>query len=110
LGDVTIVSSKKVGTVMNASLNRNQVEKRLLLAANEELEMVYAQKRDPCIALLISRNYRLLTQQPDAPELRIAWMQDAKYWWQEYLKKSTGKYVDFSFLIQDDSVFEPVYL
>jgi hypothetical protein len=95
---------------MNAPLTRNTIEKRLLLAANEELETVYNQTDDPCVALLISRNYNLLTQQPEDIDLRIAWMQKAKYWWQQYLKQTTGKYVDFGFLVQEALVFKCIDL
>ena len=38
---------------MNAPLNHNGVEKRLLMAAIEELEAVYIEAGDPCVALLI---------------------------------------------------------
>jgi hypothetical protein len=96
---------------MNAplSLNKNQAETSLLLAANETLELLYLTRPEPCIALLISRNYHLLTQQSSAPELRFTWVKDAKYWWQTYLRQSTGKYVDFSFLIRGEPVFKPIH-
>lgn len=108
MGYAEIVSGKTACKTMNAALARNTVEKRLLLAANEELEAVYNDRDDPYVALLISRNYHLLTQQPDELALRVTWMQKAKYWWHEYLKKSTGKHADFGFLEQGHALFKRV--
>lgn len=108
MGYAEIVSSKTACETMNAPLTRHTVENRLLLAANEELEAVYSDRDDPCVALLISRNYHLLAQQPEELDLRIGWMQKAKYWWHEYLKKSTGKHVDFGFLMQDHVLFKRI--
>jgi hypothetical protein len=95
---------------MNAPLNHNGVEKRLLMAAIEELEAVYIEAGDPCVALLISRNYHLLAQRLDNIDVRLVWMQQARYWWQQYLKHTTGKYVDFGFLVQETFVFKYIDL
>lgn len=94
---------------MNAPLNRKQVDTSLLLAANKTLVLRYLTKPESCICLLISRNYHLLAQQPNTPELRLTWMKESKYWWQSYLKKSTGKYADFALLIGDEPVFKRVH-
>jgi len=80
LGDAELISGQTVSTIMNAPVNRNTVEKQLLLAAIEELESDYILKNEACIALMISRNYHLLTQQSGEAELKLTWMQSAKYW------------------------------
>tara|TARA_R110002111_G_scaffold109121_7_gene167934 strand:+ start:354 stop:656 length:303 start_codon:yes stop_codon:yes gene_type:complete len=78
---------------MNAPIRTQAetVEQRLLLAANQQLESVFQRDSDPCVALLISRNYHLLIQQYPSLSARLSWVQKAKYWWQQYLNLSTGK-------------------
>jgi len=80
---------------MNAPLKSETSEQRLLLAANQQLESVYQREADPCVALLLSRNYHLLIQQQSSLVARLNWMQKAKYWWQQYLNLSTGKRYSF---------------
>tara|TARA_B110000037_G_scaffold11942_1_gene12823 strand:- start:261 stop:572 length:312 start_codon:yes stop_codon:yes gene_type:complete len=76
---------------MNAALKSKTRTYELLVAANNQLESVFLKKPEPCVALLISRNYNLLLQEQDQLTIRLNFMQKAKYWWQEYLKMSTGK-------------------
>ena len=80
---------------MNTSLKSESLEHRLLLAANQQLESVFQRNADACVALLISRNYRLLIQQHMSMTSRLNWMQKAKYWWQQYLSLTTGKRYSF---------------
>ena len=82
---------------------------RLLLAANEELESVYLTEEKACIALALSRNYRLLAQTKATLPQRYSWVNKTKYWWQEYLKHCTGQKVDLWLLSPElTTVFEPV--
>lgn len=93
---------------MNAPLNVNSVEKRLLLAAIDELTALYDRKKDACVALLISRNYQLLSQQLLDVNFRLASVEKAKFWRQQYVQHSASKYIDVDFLAQNDSVFKPI--
>ena len=94
---------------MNAPLKSKTAEQRLLIAANQQLESVFLQNPDPCIALLISRNYHLLMQEQTDLTARLNWMQNAKYWWQQYLKLSTGKRSSFmSYIDHDDLLFKRI--
>jgi hypothetical protein len=87
---------------MNAPLKSKTVAQGLLIAANQQLETVFSRSPEPCVALLISRNYHLLMQEQTNLTARLNWMQNAKYWWQKYLKLSTGKQYNFMFDIDHD--------
>lgn len=76
---------------MNAAVKSKTKSYELLIAANHQLESVFLKKPEPCVALLISRNYNLLLQEQVQLTIRFNFMQKAKYWWQEYLKMSTTK-------------------
>lgn len=76
---------------MNAAIESKTSSYELLVAANHQLESVFLKKPEPCVALLISRNYNLLLQEQAQLTIRLNFMQKAKYWWQEYLKMSTGR-------------------
>jgi len=76
---------------MNAAVKSKTKSYELLIAANHQLESVFLKKPEPCVALLISRNYNLLLQEQVQLTIRFNFMQKAKYWWQEYLKMSTAK-------------------
>jgi hypothetical protein len=80
---------------MTTSLKSNTTEHHLVLAANQQLEAVFQRKADACVALLISRNYRLLVQHQSPMTEHLNWMQKAKYWWQQYLNLTTGKRYHF---------------
>ena len=76
---------------MNAAVKSKTKSYELLIAANHQLESVFLKRPEPCVALLISRNYNLLLQEQAQLTIRLNFMQKAKYWWQKYLKMSTGK-------------------
>ena len=76
---------------MNAAVKSKTKSYELLIAANHQLESVFLKNPEPCVALLISRNYNLLLQEQAQLTIRFNFMQKAKYWWQEYLKMSTTK-------------------
>lgn len=76
---------------MNAAVESKTSSYELILAANHQLESVFLKKPEPCVALLISRNYNLLLQEQAQLTMQLNFMQKAKYWWQEYLKMSTGR-------------------
>ena len=76
---------------MNAAVKSKTKSYELLIAANHQLESVFLKKPEPCVALLISRNYNLLLQEQVQLTIRFNFMQKAKYWWQEYLMMSTAK-------------------
>lgn len=90
---------------MNAPLKSKTVAQGLLIAANQQLESVFLRNPDPCVALLISRNYHLLMQEQTHLTARLNWMKSAKYWWQKYLKLSTGRRPSFMTHIDHDDLF-----
>ena len=89
---------------MNAAVESKTSSYELLVAANHQLESVFLKKPEPCVALLISRNYNLLLQEQAQLTIRLNFMQKAKYWWQEYLKMSTGRRSKMMFDINHDEL------
>lgn len=89
---------------MNAAIESKTSSYELLVAANHQLESVFLKKPEPCVALLISRNYNLLLQEQSQLTIRLNFMQKAKYWWQEYLKMSTGRRSKMMFDINHDEL------
>jgi len=64
----------------------------VLLSANHQLEQIYYQQHDPCLALHISRNYSLLHKQQDRNDYQQQqWRDKAKIWWQLYWMERAGK-------------------
>lgn len=87
MGNDTICSCKHTSLVMmdlSVSVKRDNV---LLLSANNQLEQLYYQQQDPCIALHISRNYNLLQEKSAHNKEHDLWQEKAKLWWQLYLNK-----------------------
>lgn len=72
---------------MSQFLNQPEWQRDCLLAANRQLEQRYQQKPSACLALLISRNYRLLITQSERPDLKLLWQQLSKRWWQHYCRQ-----------------------
>ena len=89
---------------MNAAVESKTSSYELILAANHQLESVFLKKPEPCVALLISRNYNLLLQEQAQLTMQLNFMQKAKYWWQEYLKMSTGRRSKMMFDINHDEL------
>ena len=89
---------------MNAAVKSKTRTYELLVAANHQLESVFLKRPEPCVALLISRNYNLLLQEQAQLTIRLNFMQKAKYWWQEYLKMSTGRRSKMMFDINHDEL------
>lgn len=63
----------------------------LLLSANDQLEKMYYQEHDPCLALHISRNYHLLQKQDANNHHQQQWQEKAKTWWQLYWGERSNK-------------------
>lgn len=57
-----------------------------LIAANKQLEKIYRLQPSACVALLISRNYRLLVTQYEQPDIKHIWQQLSKRWWGLYCR------------------------
>lgn len=66
----------------------------LLLSANQQLEHMYCQRHDPCLALHISRNYHLLLAQNESSNEQAMWHEKAKLWWDVYCSKRSNKVLD----------------
>ncbi len=69
---------------MNAPLKNPDWRKDCLLAANQQLEEDYQHNPSACLALQISRNYRLLLTQFDQPSIKERWQTLSIRWWQVY--------------------------
>jgi hypothetical protein len=54
-----------------------------ILTANHQLEMAYQQQQDPCIALMISRNYQLIHDHYQSIET-TTWLEKARIWLRHY--------------------------
>jgi hypothetical protein len=59
-------------------------QKDCLLAANQQLEADYQRAPSACLALQISRNYRLLLTQFDQPSMKARWQALSISWWEAY--------------------------
>ncbi len=71
-----------------------------LLAANRHLETQFQQKPAACLALQISRNYRLLLTHYDQPDIKQLWQLLSKRWWLLYCRERdlpSKALMDFSF-------------
>lgn len=70
---------------MKVSLPRQpEWHRECLLAANRQLEKSYQSNPSACVALQISRNYRLLLTHSDQPDIKQLWQQLSKRWWSRY--------------------------
>ncbi len=71
-------------TVSSITLHR---DRELLLCAVRQLEQVYFQQQNSCLALSIARNYRLLSENTPNLHLQKEWKNKEKLWWQVYRKE-----------------------
>ncbi|MGR9072458.1 MAG: hypothetical protein ACU833_05265 [Gammaproteobacteria bacterium] len=69
-----------------AFVQRDESAVELRLVAISGMEQCYAKSEDACLALLISRNYRLLSQIENAPEMRREYFKVSLQWLDCYLK------------------------
>jgi len=76
---------------MNAAVSQMQWSRDVLLIAIKQLEMLYKQQQDPCLALSISRNYRLLHNQIQAVDEREKCLDKARLWQGQYKSARTSK-------------------
>lgn len=56
----------------------------VLVCAIKQLELLYKQKQDPCLALMISRNYRLLHKQLQTVTEQKNCLDKAQIWQGQY--------------------------
>lgn len=69
---------------MRAAVSKIQWSRDVLLIAIKQLEMLYKQQQDPCLALMISRNYGLLYKQLQAVDEREKCLDKARLWQSQY--------------------------
>ena len=79
---------------MNAPLQRPNWQRDLLQAAIQQLQVHYRHTPSACIALHISRNYRLLLTHHEQPQIKDLWRVRSRYWWQLYCEQSKIRSVD----------------
>lgn len=79
----------------------------VLLSANHQLEQMYHNQHDPCLALYISRNYHLLQEQDTNINHQKQWQGKAKIWWKLYWgdrsSKGLGLFYDEHGLFSDSA-------
>lgn len=80
---------------MNISSISSKHDYALLLSANHELEQLYYQQHNPCLALHISRNYNLLQKQEINRSHQKLWREKAKLWWKLYSSKRSEMKIGF---------------
>ncbi len=73
---------------------RSKRDNAILLSANQQLEQLYIQQNNPCLALYISRNYHLLEEQDSNTVQQKKWQQKAKIWWELYWQANSNKKLD----------------
>lgn len=79
---------------MSGQSIRMQRDSDILLSANHQLERLYVQQKEPCLALHISRNYHLLEEHDSNAFQKNRWKQKAKIWWELYWQASSNKGLD----------------
>ncbi|MTI63350.1 hypothetical protein [Methylophaga sp.] len=73
---------------MTARLHRRPDWRReCLIAANRQLEKNYEREPSACVALQLSRNYRLLLTHYDQPDIKQLWQQLSQRWWSLYCRQ-----------------------
>jgi hypothetical protein len=73
---------------MSARLHRRpDWHRECLIAANRQLEKNYQRQPSACVALQISRNYRLLLTHYDQPDIKLLWQQLSQRWWSLYCRQ-----------------------
>lgn len=63
----------------------------LLVAAIDHLLALYLANPEPCLCLLIKRNYTLLLEQNATHPDRKNWLNQQQIWWRCYLQSNAGK-------------------
>lgn len=76
---------------MKSAASKMKWSRDVLVSATKQLEMLYKQQQDPCLALLISRNYRLLHNQIQAVAEREKCLDKARLWQDQYKPTRTSK-------------------
>lgn len=76
---------------MNAPLRQSDWKSELLLAANCHLIRQYQQAPSACLALQISRNYRLLITQHEAINVKQGCKALSRLWWHRYCEYRTAQ-------------------
>lgn len=81
---------------MNAPLRQSDWQAELLLAANSHLIRQYQQAPSACLALQISRNYRLLITQNEAITVKRACKALSQQWWRRYCQYDSRQHSELS--------------
>lgn len=77
--------------MMNVQAQKTTWSRDTLLIANSQLKSLYQQDGNPCLALMISRNYHLLLEQSFDEKEHQDWCDKAKTWQKLYRKSLTIK-------------------
>ena len=79
---------------MKSAASKMKWSRDVLLSAIKQLESLHKQKQDPCLALLISRNYRLLHNQLQTLDEREKCLDKAKVWQGQYKPSRTSFWLE----------------
>ncbi len=72
---------------MNQTVSQADWQQQSLLAANQQLVKRYQHQPSACLALLISRNYRLLLTQSERSDIKQLWQNLSQRWWELYCRQ-----------------------
>lgn len=72
---------------MSKTVKQPDWHRDCLLAANQQLVKSYQRHPSACVALQISRNYRLLLTQSEQPDIKQLWQLLSKRWWDMYCRQ-----------------------
>ncbi len=64
---------------------------QLLVAAIDHLIALHLNNPEPCLSLLINRNYKLLLEKNVVHPDRNNWLNQQQIWWQCYKQSCAGK-------------------
>ncbi len=73
-------------------------DRDLILSANEQLEQIYFEQKNACIALSISRNYQILVDSYVDITNKNQWKMRAKLWWDLYRREKSSKVIDYNLI------------
>jgi hypothetical protein len=76
---------------MSSAASKVKWSRDVLVTATKQLEMLYKQQQDPCLALMISRNYRLLHSQIHTIDEQEKCLENARLWQGQYKPSRTNK-------------------
>jgi hypothetical protein len=99
--NAALCSGKENSSIMKSAASKMKWSRDVLLSAIKQLEAMHKQNQDPCLALIISRNYRLLHNQLQTLDERKKCLDKAKVWQSQYKPSKANTVIGFFGLSYD---------